>query len=177
MKTKIIITFILSVLIFCATTAMAIDPSKLGNVPMITLTSPASQYQSGPMDSVLVIKGKINMGATDYYSVKPLIEAPEQLTIDGQPLTTIAPELGIYKMDIVPQLKSSASAGWTIYLCAMTGSNPNYWQKFQAIGSVTYKSFGMVLVKYQQNGTNEALVAKPGMGMEITKTIGPVKPK
>jgi len=177
MKTKIIITFVLSVLILWATTAMAIDPAKIGKVPIMTHVAPASQYQSDPMASVLVIKGRINMGTTDYYSVKPTIMGPDTILIDGQPLEAIAQEYGIYGMDFVPQFKSSASAGWSIYLVSMTGSNPDFWQKFQAISNVTFKSAGMVSVRYQQNGNNEVLTALPGMGMEITKPAGPVKPK
>jgi hypothetical protein len=177
MKTKIAITFVLSILILWAGTAMAIDPSKLGKIPMVTFTTPASQYQTGPMDSVLVIKGKINMGTTDYYSVVPDIMGAEAILIDGQSLEALAPEFGIYKLDVVPQFKSSASAGWSIYIVSMTGTNPSYWQKFQAITNVTFKSSGVIGVKYQQNSSNDILLVTPGAGMDITKPIGPVKPK
>ncbi len=177
MKTKIAITLVLSILIFWAGTALAVNPAKLGNIPLVAHNKSASQYQSDPMASVLVIKGKINMGTTDYYSVKPMLDGGEHFTIDGKPLFTVAQELGIYKMDIFPQLKSSASAGWTIYLCAMTGSNPSYWQKFKEIGNVTLTSFGMVKVKYQQNGPTDNISVAPGAGIQISKPVGPAQPK
>ncbi len=176
MKPKIVITLVLSILLVWAGTAMAINPAKIKKVPILTHATPANQYQSDPLDSVLVIKGKINMGTTDYYSVKPSI-APQLFTIDGKNLIEAAQEMGIYKMDVFPQLKSSASAGWTIYLCAMTGSNPSYWQKFKEISNVTYTSYGMVEVKYQQSGSSDPIMVAPGAGIQISKPVGPVQPK
>lgn len=176
MKRKLSITLLLSVLILWVGTAMAIDPAKIGNLQTSIHMAPFNQYQSDPMDSVLVIKGKINMGTTNYYSVQPLFE-DHLFTIDGKPLETLFQEVGIYKADIAPQFKSSASAGWTIYLCAKTGSNPSRWEKFQAMNNFTLTSTGIARIKYQQNDNTQAIVVTPMEGTKITKPIGAVKPK
>ncbi len=176
MKTKITILLAFLILIVWIGTAMAVNPAKIKKVPILTHATPANQYQIDPMASVLVIKGKINMGTTDYYSVKPVINL-DFLTIDGKHLTEGALGLGILKMDVFEQLKSSASAGWTIYICSLTGSNPSYWQKFKAISNVTLKSAGVVEVKYQQSGGYETIIVAPGAGLQISKPISPVQPK
>jgi len=174
MKKQLLITTILAILIIWAGTAMANNRLQIGKIPVMMI-APADQYQSGPMDSVLVIKGKINMGNTDYYSVFPNFEGG--LLIDGKPFGSLLQELGANKIEYVPQFKSSASSGWTIYFSLATGANPSSWDKFKAITNVTVVSVGAVQVEYQQNGSSVALYVTPGQGTQITKPLGPVKSK
>jgi len=178
MKKQLLITTILAILIIWAGTALATDRLHIGKVPIRMIpVAPANQYQtqSGHDDSLLIIKGKIDMGTTDYYSVLPSF-AGDWLIIDGNPVPLMAPGF-FYKANYVPQFKSSASAGWAIYFYVSTGSNPEYWEVFQKINNLTFKSLGKARVKYQKNGNFKTISVTPGNNIEITKPIGPVQPK
>jgi hypothetical protein len=173
MKIKLVSKLVLSILIIWSGTAMAIDSAKIGKVKLITHVTPISQHQAGPQDSVLIIKGKIDMGTTDYYSVEPVF-VNEWIYIDGEPV----PSMGFFNSAaLVPQFKSSASAGWTIYLYVITGLSPSYWEVFQTMGIVTLKSSGSVKVKYHKYGTPETISVTPGQGVKTSKIIGPMQSK
>lgn len=116
------------------------------------------------------------MGTTDYYSVTTILDGVI-IYLDGKGFEDLVQELCIYKIDVVPQFKSSESDGWSVYLCTKTGTNPGAWQKFQAMNTMIMKSSGVVGVIYQQNGPIVLIPARPGQGVQITKTIGPVQPK
>jgi len=171
MKRKSTLTLLLLVLVVWAGAALAEEFVNIGKFKATYHSGPINLYQGGPMDSVLVIRGKIDMGQTNYYSVLP--DSIGGLATDGKtPLADI-----FYKGDVVPQFKSSEAAGWVIYLYAQTGSNPDLWQKFKAMSNVKMVSNGAILVKLQQNGSETTMPASPGQGTQITKTIGTVQPK
>lgn len=174
MKSAIALLF--SVLVVWAGAALADDFAILGKLKIDIHPVPINLYQGSPMDSVLVIRGKIDMGQTDYYSVLPVI-GEGFLMIDGKPLETMAQDVGINKADFVPQFKSSAAAGWAIYLYAPTGANPNFWQKFKAMNNVAMTSLGAVRVTLKQGGSSTMIPVVPGQGAQMTKPIGPVQPK
>lgn len=176
MKRKSTLALLLLVLVVWAGAALADEFTNIGKFKMNIHPAPINLYQGGPMDSVLVIKGKIDMGQTDYYSVLPFI-GEGSLTIDGKPIEIVMQEIGVNKADFVPQFKSSSSAGWALYIYAPTGANPDFWQKFKAMNNVAMTSLGVVRVKYQQNGNSTAIPVTPGQGMQISKPIGPVQPK
>lgn len=174
-KMKWIMMAALMVMLSWASGALAENFIKIGNFNANILNTQINMYQGGPLDSVLVIKGKIDMGQMNYYSVTPVFG--EDVVIDNKSLSTLAQELGLNKIEFVPQFKSSEAAGWALYLYFQTGNDPTKWQKFKAISNVKMTSLGGVRVKTQQNGSQTGVPATPGIGTVMTKTIGPVQPK
>jgi hypothetical protein len=158
------------------------------------VTSSAIQSTQGlPSQSVIEIKGRIDMGSTNYYSVMPEMETglmavfmlwlrEIESTLTERELDSIFfndPDLEktFFGGAVRPQFKQSEQQGYSLYLFLNTAAHPKLLEAFKNLKQVEFP-MGKLTVKYSQNGPEQSIYAhSPATGSTVTKTIGPYQPK
>ena len=180
----------LALLLF-PSTSMADDLANLlANTDLATI-SDALQSQGLPSQSVIEIKGKIDMGNTNYYSVAPNLDLTHILF--GQFIPCIEnscteQELSIINNDenlkktffghaIRPQLKESEHKGYSVYFYMNTAAHPKILECFKKITHIEFP-MGNLIVKYAKTGPEQSIYPhNPASGSVVTKALGPFQPK
>lgn len=123
-------------------------------------------------DSVIVIRGKVNMGERDYFMAYPVFRAgslDEEMQACGKE----------YVMR--PQYKAAAQEGFTMFVIVKdTGADPNCWRQFRHMETLRL-SCDRIMVKTSSGGEATAW-DNPDSSYDNsfdlrTLALGPVNPK
>lgn len=166
---------------------------KLKKFQPLAMASAIQSTQGLPSQSVMEIKGRIDMGSTNYYSVIPEFDAGIQYilmlwigaihsTLTEQEINYLVqtdPDLSetLFGGAIRPQFKQSEQQGYSLFIFMNTAAHPKLLEAFKSLNQVEFP-MGKLIVKYSQNGPEQSIYAhSPATGSTVTKTIGPFQPK
>lgn len=183
-------------LILLASPSMAdgiLSKLKMKKIEPTVMASAIQSTQGLPSQSVIEIKGRIDMGSTNYYSVIPEMDAglmailmlwvqALESTLTEREFESVLlndPDLEktLFGSAIRPQFKQSEQQGYNLYIFLNTAAHPKLLEAFKNLKQVEFP-MGKLIVKYSQNGPEQSIYAhSPATGSVVTKTIGPYQPK
>jgi len=194
---KRIIFAVLMVLLLTSGMASAADLSKLlkaSKIDSSKIQEVLQAYQGLPSQSVLEIKFKINLGGTNYYSVKPDINDVTLQYLIMPHYQCIMQALSEQELEMLeqndpglhdsffgvaqrPQLKQAEQAGYSMYLFFNTAAHPKFLDCFKSRTEVTFP-MGILKMRQTQNGADQTIYSQnPATGSMVTAPIGPFQPK
>jgi hypothetical protein len=186
-----VLTLILSLLASPSMADGILNKLKMKKLEPTVMASAIQSTQGLPSQSVIEIKGRIDMGSTNYYSVIPVagieailyswIQALESTLTEREFESVLLndPDLEktLFGSAVRPQFKQSEQQGYSLYVFLNTAAHPKLLEAFKNLKQVELP-MGKLIVKYSQNGPEQSIYAhSPATGSVVTKTIGPYQPK